>query len=136
MKRRTPKIKNREAGIAKILAIGIGISAILSVGLSMLGGKLILAGMVPETWAGWVADGVMLISVLFGSLYIAAKAKKNKLPLAMACAGSYLVLAMVLHAMFLQRAYSNILAACICCAAGALAGGLLGVREKKRRRFG
>lgn len=136
MKPRRPKIKKGETGTVKIMAVGIGVSAAVSVGLAMLCAKLVLSGLIKEAWMGWAADGIILLSVLLGSLYIAGKVKKSKLPLGMACAGSYLVLAVVFHAMFLQRAYSNILLTCVCCAAGGLIGSLLGVKGKKKRRFG
>ncbi len=89
------------------LAMGVGLSLAITVGCSLLFGKLIQMGTLPENSLGYCAMAILFLSAVGGTVLANAKIKHRQLLVSGLCAGIYYVCLLAMTALFFGGQYQG-----------------------------
>ncbi len=124
----------KRKGKGSVPVVGLLIAMpILTLLLALLGAKLILSEVVPETGMQWIAYLSAGITALFMSLLSAKTSAQKKFLWGMGAAGVYCCMLLLGNLLFFGVGYGNILGVVVSVFVGGFLGSLLG--GIKRRKF-
>lgn len=130
------KVTGKASSMPGGLAIGGGVSVLVTVLLSLVAAKLADTGTLPEGNIGYASLVILLLSSGLGAWMSAAKIKRRRLVVCLAAGGVYYGILLGLTALFFGGQYSGMGVTALAVAGGSCAAGLMGIgqgRGRKRR---
>lgn len=120
------------------LALGIGISVVVTLALSAVVAKLVDSGKASEGAIGYFALGIVFTAVFAGSVVTAAKTDAPRFAVCGALAGVYLAIGLGLTALVFDGAYHGVIKTAAVIAVSGSAAALIGRKKgrgAKRKRI-
>lgn len=133
------KVTGKASSMPVGLALGGGLSMVVTVVLSLVTAKLLDNGTLPEESVGYAALGILLLSSGLGAWLAAVKIKRQRLIVCLASGCVYYGLLLGVTALFFGGQYTGMGVTALAVAGGSLAVCLMGMgkgRTRKRRIHG
>ena len=128
------KVTGRASSMPVGLAVGGGLSLILTILLAIITAKLIDMGTMREERVGYAALGILLLSSGLGAAVAAAKIKRRRLVVCAAAGAVYYGLLLGMTALFFGGQYSGMGVTALAIAGGTGTVCIVGMRPGRGRR--
>lgn len=128
------KRNGRASTMAGGLAVGAGVSMVLTFLLSVLVGKLADMEIISETAIGYAAMGILLLSSIAAAVVSIGRIKRQRLIVGLASGGIYYLMLLSITALFFGGRYTGMGVTALVVAAGCGAVILAGMGQGRGRR--
>lgn len=130
-------MKNKMKSVSMLSSILMGVlsGVILAVGLAMLFAMLCEKGVIPENKILLTSLISLFVSVFVSTVISGIRVKQMKFPTALCVGGGELLLCVLMHTLFLQGQFYHIIWLSLIFAVATVAGGLIAVKKRGKRKF-
>lgn len=129
------KAKKSTSNATTTFLTAIAVTLLSALVLSMIFAKVIMMGLIHQSATQVLAIVITAISTFIGCSIVAKSMPEKKLLCGYLLAACYLVLVLILKALFVKGPMDQFLSILLPAAAAATAAGLLQARPKKKRRI-
>lgn len=117
------------------ILFGVMVGAVLSVCIAMAFAKLCEEGIIPEKRLLLTTLISLFAAVFVSTMSAGLRVKKLKFQTALCVGGVELLVCVLLHTLFLQGQFYHMIYLSMVFAVATVAGGLLAVKKKQKRKF-
>lgn len=131
-------LTGRALSIPSGLAIGAGVSILVTVLVSLIGAQMIMSEILPQEQIGYCSMAALLSGTILGAVTASAKVKHRKLLVCTLSGGVFLCILLAVTALFFGGQYEGFgvtaITVVIGCGAAAILANGKGTRQPKQKR--